>query len=163
MVEDQKMSDISELTDKCTAGLGIQDFTLLKVVGVGSYGRVMLVRKNDTGELLAMKMLRKEHLIKRNQVEHTKTERRVLETVKHPFIVQLRYAFQNPKKLYFLLEYCPGGELFFHLQKAGHFDEERYLLSTPTAPSSTRLKSSWRSENCTNMMWCIESKFRSEW
>lgn len=121
------MSDISELTDRCSPSLTIADFTLLKVIGVGSYGKVMLVRKNDTGELLAMKMLRKEHLIKRNQVEHTKTERRVLEVMKHPFIVKLKYAFQNPKKLYFLLEYCQGGELFFHLQKAGRFDEERYL------------------------------------
>lgn len=123
--EDSKMTDISELTAHCSPTLSIADFALLKVIGVGSYGKVMLVRKNDSGELLAMKMLRKEHLIKRNQVEHTKTERRVLETVKHPFIVKLRYAFQNPKKLYFLLEYCPGGELFFHLQKAGRFDEDR--------------------------------------
>jgi serine/threonine protein kinase len=125
MVEDNKMTDISELTCHCTAGITINDFALLKVIGVGSYGKVMLVRKNDTGELLAMKVLRKEHLVKRNQVEHTKTERRVLEIVNHPFVVKLRYAFQNTKKLYFLLEYCPGGELFFHLQKAGRFDEER--------------------------------------
>ncbi len=125
MAEENKMTDISELTQHCSPTLSIQDFALMKVIGVGSYGKVMLVRKNDTGELLAMKVLRKEHLIKRNQVEHTKTERRVLEVVKHPFIVKLRYAFQNPKKLYFLLEYCPGGELFFHLQKAGRFEEER--------------------------------------
>lgn len=128
MVESAPMADISELTKECSATLTVRDFTLLKVVGVGSYGKVMLVRKNDTGELLAMKVLRKEHLIKRNQVEHTKTERRILETVKNPFIVKLRYAFQNPKKLYFLLEYCPGGELFFHLQKAGRFEEERYFI-----------------------------------
>merc|ERR1711988_230458 len=66
-----------------------------------------------------------ENVIKRNQVEHTKTERNVLETVSHPFIVTLHYAFQTPKKLYFVLEYCPGGELFFHLSRAGCFSEGR--------------------------------------
>lgn len=124
-MEEGKMTDISELTQHCIPTMTINDFALLKVIGVGSYGKVMLVRKNDTGELLAMKVLRKEHLAKRNQIEHTKTERRVLEVVNNPFIVKLRYAFQNPKKLYFLLEYCPGGELFFHLQKAGRFEEDR--------------------------------------
>ena len=53
----------------------------------------------------------------------TQTERQVLEMVKHPFIIQLKYAFQNAKKLYFVLEYCPGGELFYHLQRAQRFDE----------------------------------------
>jgi len=59
------------------------------------------------------------------QVEHTKAERNVLETVSHPFIVNLMYAFQTPTKLYFVLEYCPGGELFFHLSRAGRFSEGR--------------------------------------
>ena len=105
--------------------VSIDDFTLLKVIGKGSYGKVLLVRKNDTGELLAMKMLRKDHIARRNQIEHTRTERNVLEKVNHPYIVKLRYAFQNPKKLYFVLEYCPGGELFFHLARAGRFEEPR--------------------------------------
>jgi len=72
-----------------------------------------------------MKMLRKENVVKRNQVERTKTERHVLETVSHPFIVNLIYAFQTPRKLYFILEYCSGGELFFHLSRAGRFSEGR--------------------------------------
>jgi serum/glucocorticoid-regulated kinase 2 len=105
--------------------LSIDDFTLIRLIGKGSYGKVLLVRKNDTGELLAMKMLRKDFIAKRNQIEHTRTERSVLEKVNHPFIVKLRYAFRNSKKLYFVLEYCPGGELFFHLGKVGRFDETR--------------------------------------
>lgn len=105
----------------------LDDFTLLKVIGKGSYGKVMLVRHNVEGDMnvYAMKMLRKENVIKRNQVEHTKTERNVLEAVSHPFIVTLHFAFQTPKKLYFVLEYCPGGELFFHLSRAGRFSEGR--------------------------------------
>ena len=58
-------------------------------------------------------------------MEHTKTERNVLEAVSHPFIVNMIYAFQTPKKLYFILEYCPGGELFFHLSRAARFSEGR--------------------------------------
>ena len=62
--------------------------------------QVFLVRHKDSGSetLYAMKMLRKEHVLNRNQVEHTKTERNVLEHVSHPFIVSLHYAFQTPKK-----------------------------------------------------------------
>ena len=63
-------------------------------------------------------------IAKHNSVEHTKTERSVLETVSHPFIVDLHYAFQAPKKLYFVLEYA-GGELCFHLSRAGRFSEGR--------------------------------------
>merc|ERR1719412_1464145 len=85
----------------------------------------MLVEHQKSRDVYAMKMLRKEHVVKRNQVEHTKTERSVLETVSHPFIVTLHYAFQTPKKLYFVLEYCPGGELFFHLSRASRFSENR--------------------------------------
>lgn len=103
----------------------LDDFILIQVVGKGSYGKVMLVKHKDEGSVFAMKMLRKENVIKRNQVEHTKTERNVLEAVSHPFIVTLHYAFQTPKKLYFVLEYCPGGELFFHLSRAGRFSEGR--------------------------------------
>jgi len=102
----------------------LDDFQLLKVIGKGSYGKVMLVRHSD-GTSYAMKMLRKEHIVKRNQVEHTKTERNVLEAVSHPFIVNLHYAFQTPTKLYFVLEFCAGGELFFHLSRAGRFPEGR--------------------------------------
>lgn len=112
------------------SGPQLDDFTLVKVLGKGSYGKVMLVRgvpgkTEGKPSLYAMKMLRKENIVKRNQVEHTRAERNVLETVCHPFIVTLYYAFQTPKKLYLVMEYCPGGELFFHLSRAGCFSEGR--------------------------------------
>ena len=107
------------------AKLGINDFTLLKVIGKGSYGKVILVRKIDTGEMLAIKMLKKDYIERRNQIFHTKTERNVLARVNHPFIVKLKYAFQNPKKLYFVLEFCGGGELFYHLSRERTFSESR--------------------------------------
>lgn len=61
----------------------------------------MLARKKDTGEVLAIKMLKKDYIKKRKQEEHTKTERLILETINHPFIVNLKYAFKNAEKLYF--------------------------------------------------------------
>jgi len=108
-----------------TRAVSLQDFELLRVVGKGSFGKVLQVRKKNTNHIYAMKVLKKEHIYKRNQVEHTKTERRVLERINHPFIIGLHFACQNDKKLYLVLEYCPGGELFFHLGRARRFTEQR--------------------------------------
>lgn len=77
----------------------------------------------ETGSLFAMKILRKSHLVRRRQIERTRTERKVLSVVNHPFIMKLHYAFQSPDKLYLVLDYCPGGELFFHLSRFRRFPE----------------------------------------
>lgn len=70
-----------------------------------------------------MKILKKTHLVKRRQIERTRTERKVLSVVNHPFIMKLHYAFQTDAKLYLVLDYCPGGELFFHLSRFRRFPE----------------------------------------
>lgn len=103
----------------------LDSFKMIKVIGKGSFGKVFLVREKQTKEMFALKVLKKDNIIKRNQVEHTKTERSVLGYVKHPFIVGLNMAFQSKDKLYFVLDYCAGGELFFHLGKVGKFCEQR--------------------------------------
>eukprot|EP00611_Tribonema_gayanum_P030049 TRINITY_DN822_c0_g2_i1.p1 TRINITY_DN822_c0_g2~~TRINITY_DN822_c0_g2_i1.p1 ORF type:complete len:725 (-),score=189.64 TRINITY_DN822_c0_g2_i1:946-3120(-) len=105
--------------------VGLDNFKIIKVIGKGSFGKVFLVRDKLGGEIFAMKVLRKDNIIKRNQVEHTKTERNVLGYVRHPFIVGLNMAFQTREKLFFVLDYCAGGELFFHLGKLGKFPEDR--------------------------------------
>lgn len=84
-----------------------------------------MVREIKTNQIYALKVLNKDNIIKRNQVEHTKTERSVLGYVKHPFIVGMNMAFQSKDKLYFVLDYCAGGELFFHLGREGRFPEHR--------------------------------------
>ncbi|KAF0690515.1 Aste57867_18105 [Aphanomyces stellatus] len=104
--------------------VSLEDFSLIRVIGKGSFGKVTLVRKKDNSKVFAMKILSKAYIVKRNQVEHTRTERRVLAVVSHPFIVSLHYAFQTKDKLYFVLDYCPGGELFFHLTRLGKFTED---------------------------------------
>ncbi|KAG7351852.1 serine/threonine protein kinase [Nitzschia inconspicua] len=103
-----------------------QFLPLLRVLGKGSFGKVVLVQKRvgrETGSLFAMKILRKSHLVRRRQIERTRTERKVLSVVNHPFIMKLHYAFQSPDKLYLVLDYCPGGELFFHLSRFRRFPE----------------------------------------
>ena len=89
------------------------------VIGKGSYAKVILVtKKNDsTDKTYAMKILKKKYIEKKKQENQIKIERNILVGVEHPFIVKLHYSFQNPKKLFFVLEYCPGGELFGLLQK----------------------------------------------
>lgn len=99
-------------------------------MGKGAFGKVLQVRKLDDNNIYAMKILKKENVIKRNQIEHTKTERRVLGYVHHSFIVSLHYAFQTDAKLYLVLDYCAGGELFFHLGKVGRFREGRAIFYT---------------------------------
>ncbi|VBB31056.1 unnamed protein product, partial [Acanthocheilonema viteae] len=107
--------------------LGPENFQLLKVLGKGGYGKVFQVRKingKDEGRIFAMKVLKKATII-RNQKDtaHTKAERNILEAVKSPFICDLLYAFQTGGKLYLILEYLSGGELFMHLEREGLFME----------------------------------------
>jgi len=85
----------------------------------------MLVRKKDTGKVYAMKVLNKRTIIERNEVEHTKSEKSILMKLSHPFLVGLHYSFQTADKLYFIMDYINGGELFFHLQKDRKFTEDR--------------------------------------
>jgi len=125
---DSKVSQSSRLDDKIKAAksrpkVGVDDFDLVRVIGKGSFGKVTLVRKKSDGKLFAMKVLSKPNIVRRKQVEHTRTERRVLGTINHPFIVKLHYAFQTHAKLYFVLDYAAGGELFFHLSRMKKFPE----------------------------------------
>lgn len=104
------------------------DFELLTVIGKGSFGKVMQVRKKDDGKIYAMKVLRKDTIVARKQVAHTKAEKNILMKIQHPFIVNLNYAFQTKDKLYMILDYINGGELFFHLKKEGRFAESRVKM-----------------------------------
>ena len=85
-----------------------------------------LGRHKSSGIVYAIKVLQKKAIVKRNEVKHIMAERNVLmRNVKHPFLVGLHYSFQTSTKLYFVLDYVNGGELFFHLQRERVFDESR--------------------------------------
>lgn len=112
--------DFKPLT-KESKPLSIEDFDLLKVIGKGSFGKVMQVRKKDTGKIYALKSIRKAHIVNKMEVTHTLAEKFVLSRVNSPFIVPLKFAFQSSEKLYLVLSFINGGELFYHLQKARRF------------------------------------------
>jgi serum/glucocorticoid-regulated kinase 2 len=120
---DEKKDKLTPLLDS-TEKVRLDDFELLKVLGRGSFGKVMQVRKKSDGKIYAMKILKKQAIIARNQVEHTKAERKILQALQHPFLMTLRYAFQSKEKLYFVLDYYQGGELFFHLKNNRRFPED---------------------------------------
>lgn len=105
----------------------IDDFWPLKVLGRGSYGTVILVQQRSTGRLYAQKTFKKASLvIHKKLVDQTNSERQILEKVnKHPFVVKLFYAFQDKERLYLILEYGMGGELFHHLQNERMFPEPK--------------------------------------
>ncbi|KAF8443826.1 Pkinase-domain-containing protein [Boletus edulis BED1] len=106
--------------------LTIEVFELLKVIGKGSFGKVMQVRKKDTLRVYALKTIRKAHIASRpGEITHILAERTVLALVNNPFIVPLKFSFQNPDKLYLVMSFVNGGELFYHLQREGKFDQDR--------------------------------------
>eukprot|EP01064_Diplonema_japonicum_P028169 TRINITY_DN4263_c2_g1_i1.p1 TRINITY_DN4263_c2_g1~~TRINITY_DN4263_c2_g1_i1.p1 ORF type:complete len:435 (+),score=87.86 TRINITY_DN4263_c2_g1_i1:97-1401(+) len=104
--------------------VGLDDFEPLCVVGKGSFGKVMQVKKKDTGEIFAMKAMNKEVILRENLVEHTKAEKNILGRINHPYIVKLHFAFQTSDKLYLILDFLSGGEVFFHLSQKEKFPEE---------------------------------------
>ncbi|KAI9443364.1 AGC/Akt protein kinase [Lactarius indigo] len=105
--------------------LTIDDFELTTVIGKGSFGKVMQVRKRDTQRIYALKTIRKAHIVDRGEITHTLAERLVLSRVTNPFIVPLKFSFQSEQKLYLVLAFVNGGELFHHLQREQKFNEER--------------------------------------
>lgn len=107
------------------------DFRLLEVIGRGTFADQVALAQNMTSKAYCViKSVTKEHVIRRNQVQHTIDERRILEKLHHPFIVNLVDAFQTPTQVHFVLEWCPGGELFFHLQERNRFLESEALFYT---------------------------------
>ncbi|XP_070493425.1 RAC serine/threonine-protein kinase-like [Chironomus tepperi] len=103
----------------------LENFEFLKVLGKGTFGKVILCREKITAKLYAIKILKKEVIIQKDEVKHTMAENRVLQRTNHPFLISLKYSFQTNERLCFVMEYVNGGELFFHLSRDRIFSEER--------------------------------------
>ena len=97
------------------------------MIGRGTYAKVMLVRKTTNGKLYALKSMRKKLIQKKGQAHRIVMERNILTEINHPFLIKIDSAFQNDRKLYIVLEYCPGGELFGLLSKRKKLSEAQYL------------------------------------
>lgn len=94
------------------------DFDILRTLGTGSFGRVHLVQSKHNQRFYAVKVLKKQQVVKMKQVEHTNDERRMLQEVKHPFLITLWGTFQDSKNLYMVMDFVEGGELFSLLRKS---------------------------------------------
>jgi serum/glucocorticoid-regulated kinase 2 len=118
------LSSNEDKGEKKTSSL--DSFYTISVIGKGSYAKVILVKDKESQKYYAMKVLKKQNIAKKKQEVHVKTERDILVKMPpHPFLIKLHSTFQNNKKLYFILEYCPGGELFSLLQKRRRFTEDQ--------------------------------------
>ena len=94
------------------------DFAIQRTLGTGSFGRVHLVQSKHNQRFYAVKVLKKAQVVKMKQVEHTNDERRMLQQVKHPFLITLWGTFQDSKNLYMVMDFVEGGELFSLLRKS---------------------------------------------
>lgn len=129
---DDRSCDSSESSDNINLGNSLNpvakpsDFEFLSVIGKGSFGKVYMANHKNENKIYAIKVLKKEAIIRRNEVKHIMAERNVLiRNVKHPFLVCLHYSFQSRDKLYFVLDYVNGGELFYHLLRKRLLPEPR--------------------------------------
>ena len=134
-IENESDDDIEELEDSFYSSdesdsnkndkIGPSNFICLALLGQGSFGEVYLVKKKDSEDFYAMKVLDKCRIAKQNIFKYVLTERNVLSVMHNPFIVKLNYAFQTSEKLFLLLDYCPGGDLSKQLQIQRRFSEEK--------------------------------------
>ncbi|KAG7810550.1 hypothetical protein KL921_003045 [Ogataea angusta] len=118
--------EVPEINDNVNTKVSVSDFTPLKVLGQGAYGKVLLVKNRHTGRLFAQKELKKASIMVNSKTyERTFSERTILASISsHQNIVKLFYALHDDQKLYLILEYIPGGELFQHLAQRRFLDEK---------------------------------------
>lgn len=125
--EQQRVDDAikrSLLPERSTVSKGkysLADFRILRTLGTGSFGRVHLVRSAHNGRYYAIKVLKKQQVVKMKQVEHTNDERRMLKLVEHPFLIRMWGTFQDSRNLFMVMDYIEGGELFSLLRKSQRF------------------------------------------
>ena len=102
-----------------------KDFELLKVIGMGAFGKVLQVRNKQSSQILAMKIISKRQLKKKSDyIENVQAERNILKRVNHPFVVKMHCSFQTREKLFILMDFLAGGELFLRLGREGIFLEK---------------------------------------
>ncbi|KAL3505283.1 hypothetical protein ACH5RR_035124 [Cinchona calisaya] len=102
----------------------IDDFEIIKPISRGAFGKVYLARKRTTGDLFAIKVLKKMDMLRKNDIDRILAERNILITVRNPFVVRFFYSFTSRDHLYLVMEYLNGGDLYSLLQKVGCLEED---------------------------------------
>ena len=121
---------IESRDSKDLRAINLDSFIIHSIIGKGSFGDVYLVEKKDNNMLYAMKVLNKCKVFNDNLKRYAITERNVLSAIDHPFIVKLRYAFQNSEYLFLIMDYYPGGDLGTYLMEEGVFSERKAKIYT---------------------------------
>ena len=122
--QNKVLSKFCPVVDNNSVAGCLSSFELLKVIGRGTFGKVILIRNKEEEKYYALKCLKKFHILKTNNVENLKNEKKILSRLDNPFIIKLHKTFQDKEKIYMLFDYYNGGELFFHLQKLKRFTED---------------------------------------
>ncbi|XP_059084912.1 atypical protein kinase C-like [Tigriopus californicus] len=105
--------------------ISLADFELIRVIGRGSYAKVLMVELKKTNRIYAMKVIKKELVTDDEDIDWVQTEKHVFETAtNHPFLVGLHSCFQTPSRLFFVIEFVRGGDLMFHMQRQRRLPEE---------------------------------------
>eukprot|EP00656_Telonema_subtile_P004381 TRINITY_DN11991_c0_g1_i2.p1 TRINITY_DN11991_c0_g1~~TRINITY_DN11991_c0_g1_i2.p1 ORF type:complete len:239 (+),score=78.80 TRINITY_DN11991_c0_g1_i2:196-912(+) len=100
------------------------DFEMVDIIGRGAFGVVILCRKRDDGQVVAMKKLKKSRMLDKHQVLHCRAERNILAAADNPWVVKLLHSFQDHEFLYLVMEYLPGGDTMELLMKEDTFPNE---------------------------------------
>ena len=103
----------------------------MRIVGKGTFGKVFQVKHKKTGKIYAMKCIRKDVVLENDQMDSLKLEKEILYNIEHPFIVGMDYVFENNERIFFLMDFIEGGELFRHLVKVRRFanDQARFMIA----------------------------------
>ena len=110
--------------DKGIKKVSLNDFKILKVLGRGTFGKVCLVQYKSTKKYYAMKIMKKNIILEHDQVSHTLLEKQILQNLNYQFLVGMVFCFQTQERIYFVMNFIRGGELFNHLHKCKYFPEE---------------------------------------
>ncbi len=102
----------------------IKDFEPVDIIGRGAFGEVRVCKIKETGEIVAVKKMNKSEMIYKNQVAHVRAEKDILASAANPWIVELKFSFQDEKYLYLVMEYLPGGDLMTLLMKKDILSED---------------------------------------
>lgn len=121
----------AELNRKMRKKISTRDFEPHAIIGRGAFGEVWICRHIESGEVVAVKRMKKAEMINKNQVNHIKSEREVLVKAKNPWIVDLKFSFQDDKYLYLVMDFLPGGDLMTLLMKKDILseDESRFYIA----------------------------------